>query len=124
ARMAGLDEVIAKRVSRQAEEQPRRPGAFERFDRGNKSWHQAQGPEREAGRFQKTAAIQSTGHGRSKHDPPTKETKFSAVRSSGCDWKWVRGCRLKPAFRPQWNAGFSRPQWNAGFSRPQWNAGF
>src|SRR5437899_641924 len=26
----------------------------------------------------------------------------------GCDWKWVRSCRLKPAFRPQWNAGFSR----------------
>src|SRR6266446_2693805 len=26
----------------------------------------------------------------------------------GCDWKWVRNCRLKPAFRPQWNAGFSR----------------
>src|SRR5712692_716311 len=27
---------------------------------------------------------------------------------AGCDWKWVRSCRLKPAFRPQWNAGFSR----------------
>src|SRR5216684_607381 len=26
----------------------------------------------------------------------------------GCDWKWGRSCRLKPAFRPQWNAGFSR----------------
>src|SRR5258707_10012848 len=29
-------------------------------------------------------------------------------RLCGCDWKWVRICRLKPAFRPQWNAGFSR----------------
>jgi hypothetical protein len=28
--------------------------------------------------------------------------------SGGCNWKWVRSCRLKPAFRPQWNAGFSR----------------
>src|SRR5260370_34900178 len=28
--------------------------------------------------------------------------------ASGCGWKWVRSCRLKPAFRPQWNAGFSR----------------
>src|SRR5438445_7359464 len=31
-----------------------------------------------------------------------------AASSGGCDWKWVRSCRLKPAFRPQWNAGFSR----------------
>src|SRR6266852_1071829 len=29
-------------------------------------------------------------------------------RLGGCDWKWVRSCRLKPAFRPPWNAGFSR----------------
>src|SRR5438876_3465784 len=28
--------------------------------------------------------------------------------SRGCDWNWVRSCRLKPAFRLQWNAGFSR----------------
>jgi hypothetical protein len=34
--------------------------------------------------------------------------ELSRQYSSGCDWKWVRGCRLKPAFRPQWNAGFSR----------------
>src|SRR5437899_8882519 len=31
-----------------------------------------------------------------------------APETRGCDWKWVRSCRLKPAFRPQWNAGFSR----------------
>src|SRR5438309_6871542 len=29
-------------------------------------------------------------------------------RLGGWDWKWVRSCRLTPAFRPQWNAGFSR----------------
>src|SRR6266567_6831958 len=31
-----------------------------------------------------------------------------AGATDGCDWKWGRSCRLKPAFRPQWNAGFSR----------------
>src|SRR5713101_6571573 len=32
----------------------------------------------------------------------------SPAVGSGCDWQWVRSCRLMPAFRPQWNAGFSR----------------
>src|SRR5258708_1947027 len=32
----------------------------------------------------------------------------AAAEPRGCDGKWVRSCRLKPAFRPQWNAGFSR----------------
>src|SRR5438477_8811854 len=33
---------------------------------------------------------------------------MAAESPAGCDWKWVRGCRLKPAFQPQRNAGFSR----------------
>jgi len=31
-------------------------------------------------------------------------------RLCGCDWKWVRICRLKPAFRPQWNSREVRAQ--------------
>src|SRR5713101_178831 len=38
--------------------------------------------------------------------PPVKPNAFR-LPELGCDWKWVRSCRLKPAFRPQWNAGFS-----------------
>ena len=34
--------------------------------------------------------------------------KSSPALAPGCDWKWLGSCRLKPAFRPQWNAGFSR----------------
>src|SRR5713226_4114381 len=41
-------------------------------------------------------------------DCNTRNRSSNPFRSGGCDWKWVRSCRLKPAFRPQWNAGFSR----------------
>src|SRR5947209_7871634 len=97
-------------IVRQTEQNAGRLGSSRGAFRGPRGRNEPEQGQREAERCAAVAGKRELLHvgGLIEQSPAERHETFSGAGRKGSDWKWVRGCRLKPAFRPQWNAGFSR----------------